>query len=123
MSYDVRLVGADGETVQLPAKHDLRGGTYAVGGTRDAWVNITYNYGQLIREAFGNPEAKESVRQLYGMTAAGSIPFLEAALQRLPVEPPSRDYWEPTPGNVRAALSDLLTLARRVPPESVWSGD
>jgi len=59
MSYDIYLNDADGETLNLPSRHVLKGGTYALGGTSQAWLNITYNYApfflQADRRGEGNP--------------------------------------------------------------------
>ena len=62
MSYDIRLTDpVTGETLQLDSPHEMRGGTYQHGGTADAWLNITYNYGPIYRRIFkpvcsGHPE-------------------------------------------------------------------
>ena len=45
MSYDISLTDpVTGETLQLDAPHHMRGGTYAVGGTTEAHLNVTWNY-------------------------------------------------------------------------------
>ena len=45
MSYDISLADpVTGETLELDAPHYMRGGTYAVGGTTDAHLNVTWNY-------------------------------------------------------------------------------
>lgn len=45
MSYDIRLTDrVTGETLEATAPHQIRGGTYAVGGTTELWLNVTYNY-------------------------------------------------------------------------------
>lgn len=51
MSYDVELRDAlTGKTLQTDIPHFMRGGTYAVGGTHELWLNITFNYGPLFRK-------------------------------------------------------------------------
>ena len=45
MSYDITLNDpVTKEPIQLDAPHQMQGGTYAVGGTTEAWLNITWNY-------------------------------------------------------------------------------
>lgn len=108
MSWDLYLVDAKSqETLQLPEKHHITGGTYAVGGIRDAWLNVTYNYG--VHFNFGG---------LDGMTGAESVPTMEPAAARLDtdVDP---DYWKPTEGNVRRALENCIALATAC-PQGVW---
>lgn len=55
------------------------------------------------------------------MTGAESIPTLEAAAAKLGDEV-SGDYWEPTDGNAKRALLQLLAMAR-MRPDGVWNGD
>ncbi len=118
MSYDVYLKDATtGEVLNLPAPHQLTGGTLVVGGTTEAWLNVTYNYGKHIREAL-HPDG---IRWLYGQRARDTIQALSEAILALGVER-SDDYWEPTPGNAGAALFDLLTLAY-LAPDGIWQGD
>ena len=63
MSYDIRLKDpVTDETIQLPVKHLMTGGTYRAdydertktfspAAISDAWLNVTYNYGQYYYEA------------------------------------------------------------------------
>ena len=45
MSYDISLrEPVSGEQVYFDEPHQMNGGTYALGGTTEAWLNITYNY-------------------------------------------------------------------------------
>ena len=118
MSYDISLVDpVTRETLEVESPHHIRGGTYAVGGTSEAWLNITYNYGRFYREVFG----EKGIRTIYGMTGAESIPVLKAAMDKLgdDVDP---DYWEPTEGNAKRALAGLLALAQ-LRPDGIWDGD
>lgn len=118
MSYDVELRDKDGLCIELELPHNLRGGTYAVGGTHHASLNVTYNYGPTFRRVLG----PGGLRRIYGMTAAASIPILTAAVLQLGTMRET-DYWKETDGNVGAALSDLLTLAVASPPDAIWAGD
>jgi hypothetical protein len=117
MSYDIRLNG-----VEFSEPHDLRGGTYQVGGTTSAHLNVTYNYVHHFRRVLG----EKGIRFIYGMTANDSIGVLEKAIAQMNGEPDD-DYWAATEGNARAALKDLLILALRARDEgygdATWSGD
>ena len=118
MSYDIRLkepIG--GETCTLTVPHHMRGGTYALGGTPKAEINVTYNYVEHFHRVLG----EEGIRSIYGMTGAESIPVLEAAAAKLSddIDP---DYWKATEGNAKKAILQLLALAR-MRPDGVWDGD
>lgn len=101
----------------MDAAHQMRGGTYAVGGTQEAWLNITYNYA----EHFYNVLGEKGIRTIYGMTGAESIPLLKAAMEKLG-DDVDEDYWKSTEGNAKAALAGLLALAQ-MRPDGVWDGD
>ena len=107
MSYDISLVDpVTRETLLVENPHHLRGGTYAIGGTTEAWLNITWNYSKFYYRVFG----EKGIRTIYGMTGAESIPILKAAMDKLgdDVDP---NYWESTEGNAKRALAGLLALA------------
>lgn len=118
MSYDISLCDpVTKETIMLESPHAMRGGTYAVDGTTEAWLNITYNYAKLFRRVFGD----EGIRTIYGMTGAESIPVLKAAISQLG-DDVSDDYWKDTEGNAKRSLYQLLALAQ-MRPDGVWDGD
>lgn len=117
MSYDICLKDANGKTIQLEQPHQLRGGTYALSGTREAWLNVTYNYAPHFYRTLG----AGGIRSLYGKTGAESIPVLESAISQLG-DDVSDNYWHATEGNAKNALKDLLTLAKAA-PHGVWNGD
>lgn len=134
MSYDIELQDlVTKEALQLDAPHHMRGGTYAMGGTTDAHLNVTYNYAPHFRKAFGDSDVelssfdkmfgggKTGIRKLYGMTGAESISVLERAISELG-DDANDDYWKPTEGNAKRALMQLLALAK-MRPEGVWAGD
>lgn len=107
MSHDVSLLGADGSVVSVDRHAD--GGTYVIGGTTDAEINITYNYGQHIW-----PLIDGGIKGLHGKRAGDCIDDLTRAVAALGVER-DRDYWAATPGNAGYALSILLRWARQHP--------
>ncbi len=113
MSHDIYLRDAEGNTVHFDEPHTLNGGTYALGGTTEAWLNITYNYTRFYEML---PEG--SVTGLYGMKAADAIPVLESAVGLLGTMR-DQDYWKSTAGNAGAALNDLLTLCRLAPTATI----
>jgi hypothetical protein len=134
MSYDIELIDPiTKETLILDEPHHMRGGTYAIGGTTEAHLNVTYNYAKHFRRVFGDENVELSawdkmfgggatgIRKLYGMTGADSIPILEKAIAQLG-DDVDEDYWEPTEGNAKRALSQLLALAK-MRPDGVWTGD
>lgn len=118
MSYDIRLTDpVTGETLELDAPHQMRGGTYAEGGTKEASLNITYNYGRFYRELFG----EKGIRFLYGKSAAETIPHLKESIPLLK-DDATNNYWDATEGNAKRALMQLLTIAE-MRPDGIWCGD
>src|SRR5690349_10023281 len=107
MSYDIRLCDpVTKETIELEHAHMLQGGTHAIGGTTEAWLNVTYNYGKHYYRVFG----ENGIRTIYGMTGAESIPVLKSAAGQLGDET-DPDYWAATEGNAKRPLLQLLSLA------------
>jgi hypothetical protein len=118
MSYGIRLRDRiTGETC-VGEHHYLRGGTYAMCGTDEATLNVTYNYAPHFYRTI---DSEKGIRAIYGLTGLESQPVLVAAISLLGHDT-DPDYWKPTEGNARAALVDLLTLAR-AHPQGVWDGD
>lgn len=120
MSYDINLCDpVTHETLELDQPHLIRGGTYAIGGTTELWLNVTYNYGKFYRreDVLGD----EGIRTIYGMTGAESIPVLERAIAALG-DDVSDDYWEATEGNAKRPLCQLLAFAQ-MRPDGIWDGD
>jgi len=118
MSYDIHLLEpVTKEVIQFDEPQQIKGGTYQVGGTREAWLNITYNYGKHFYSLFG----EEGIRTIYGMTGAESIPLLKDAISKLAddIDP---DYWKPTEGNTKKSLCGLLAFAQ-LRPDGIWEGD
>ncbi len=135
MSYDISLVDpVTRETLTMDAPHQMRGGTYAIGGTDEMWVNITYNYARWYYKdyAFG----EKGIRSIYGLSGAESIPVLKKAIsgledsdEELPYEEAkscfeqgATGYWLPTRTNAIRPLYQLLALAQ-MRPDGVWEGD
>lgn len=118
MSYDIYLRDpVTKEALELP-NHCIAGGTYQVGGSSKAWLNITYNYSPYYYRLM---DKEKGIRVLYGMTGAESIPMLKAAIAELK-DDVSADYWEATEGNAKRALCGLLAFAQ-LRPDGIWDGD
>ena len=87
MSYDISLVEpTTRETIEFDTPHQMKGGTYALGGTSEAWLNITYNYARWYYKdgVFPNKgEDRGGIRSIYDMTGADSIPVLQHAISVL----------------------------------------
>jgi hypothetical protein len=118
MSYDIDLVDPiTKEPLTLDAPHQMKGGTYQVGGCPEASLNVTYNYGSHYRAVLG----AEGIRTIYGMTGSDSVPVLQRAVDQLGDDCVA-DYWTPTEGNAKKALLQLIALAK-LRPDGVWQGD
>lgn len=140
MSYDIYLTDpVTNDTLELDGAHHMRGGTYAMGGTTEAWLNITYNYADWYYRpgVFARTKkASKGIRTIYGMTGVESIPVLKKAISKLESmdEDISDDkrrecekhgatgYWMPTRENAIKPLYQLLAMAQ-MRPDGVWRGD
>ena len=104
MSYDIRLVDpVTKEPLHTKVNHDMRGGMYALGGTTELWLNITWNYAHYYYESTdGDPrfahdeisayyadgttgpvKTEYGIRGIYGKTGAESIPMLKDMIDRI----------------------------------------
>ena len=118
MSYDIKMTDPQThKTIELPSRHQFVGGTYEVGGTRRAWLNVTYNYSEHYYRVFG----EDGIRTIYGMSGEESIPVIEAGSARLG-DDVTPNYWDGTEGNAKAALRHLVELAKLC-PHGIWDGD
>lgn len=140
MSYDIDLLDpVTKETIELDAPHQIKGGIYAVGGSTEASLNITYNYADwYYRPGVFHDDKLESkgIRTIYGMTGAESIPVLKKAIETLEnllddisgkerkecEKQGATGYWIPTRKNAIKPLYQLLAFAQ-MRPDGVWSGD
>ena len=123
MSYDIALIcPVTGEILELDEPHQMKGGTYSVGGTQQAKLNVTYNYAEHFYRVFLDIQfSKLGIRSIYGLTGAESISVLQMAIAKLK-DDTDQDYWKPTEGNAKKALIQLLALAK-MRPDGVWRGD
>ena len=109
MSHWVYLFDKNGGPLKVD--NHSEGGTYAIGGSDDAELNVTYNYGRLYHEQLNKDSG---LRWLDGKKAKDCIKVLEKAVNALGIER-DNDYWKATPGNAGYALSILLGWAKQHP--------
>ena len=126
MSYDIDLLDPiTKKVIEIKDAHFLRGGTYKMGGSTELSLNMTYNYSEILHKVIqpkSTPsEYKAGIRSLYGMTALEATPILEAAISNLKDDVVD-DYWQPTEGNVKQALNNLLTMCK-IRPDAIIDGD
>ncbi len=118
MSYDIYLREPDSNAViEFDELHFAAGGNYAMGGTTEAWLNVTYNYAPHFYKTMG----EEGIRSIYGVSGKDSIPILSGAIAELG-DDTDPNYWKATEGNAKCALQQLLQMAEKR-PDGVWSGD
>ena len=141
MSYDIYLKDpVTKEVIEFDEPHQMKGGMFAVGGTREAWLNITYNYANYYYDAtegddhfFGKlwyDEPKNlGIRGIYGKTGAESIPMLQDMIERIKKmpdeecdDPDVTGYWKPTTENAIRPLYQLIAIAQ-MRPDGIWDGD
>lgn len=140
MSYDISLKDpVTKETIYFDTPHQMRGGSYALGGTTEAWLNITYNYARWYYKDGVFPEKdgeNEGIRTIYGMSGAESICVLQNAINALEnmtedltaeeiqdyADNHAGGYWTPTRGNAIKPLYQLLAMAK-MRSDGIWDGD
>lgn len=140
MSYDISLTDpVTKETLEMDAPHQMKGGTYALGGTTEMDLNITYNYARWYYKDGVFPVKdgeNRGIRTIYGMSGAQSISILKSAISVLEslaedISDEDREeckrqgatgYWMPTRANAIKPLYSLLAFAY-MRPDGVWDGD
>ena len=126
MSYDINLLDPiTKKVIEINDAHFMRGGTYQMGGSTELSLNMTYNYSEILHKVIqpkSTPsEYKAGIRSLYGVTALEATPILEVAISTLKDDVVD-DYWQPTEGNVKQALNNLLTMCK-MRPDAIIDGD
>src|SRR5688500_16643093 len=112
MSFWVYLE-RNGESVAVP--RFSAGGTYALGGSTLAALNVTYNYSPLFLKTI---HTELGLRWLHQKPAGDCVTQLRSAVNELGFEP-DPDYWAPTSGNAGIALAVLLWWAA-LHPDAVF---
>lgn len=119
MSYDIYLNEPNTDKpIVFDESHDITGGTYTVGGTDEAWLNITYNYSRFYYDTI---DKEKGIRWLYGKTGKECLPVLRVAVEKLGTRK-SKDYWKATKGNAGAALLGLIAFCE-MRPDGIFDGD
>jgi len=119
MSYDISLLDPiTKKIIEFDYPHQMRGGTCVLGGTTEAWLNVTYNYSKHYRKHL---DQGKGIRIIYGKTGAQSIPMLQRAIDKLG-DNVNDDYWKSTEGNAKRALMQLRAMAE-MRPDGIWDGD
>lgn len=129
MSYDVRLIDhTTHKVLEAENPHFMQGGTFCPGGTKELWLNITYNYAAVLckvlqRDVIDQDTGKRTtlvgLDAINGLYAAETISMLHKAINSLSDEGANESYWHPTEGNVKKALIQLKALAD-MRPDGVW---
>jgi hypothetical protein len=129
MSYDVRLIDhTTHKVLEAENPHFMQGGTFCPGGTKELWLNITYNYAAMLckvlqRDVIDQDTGKRTtlvgLDAINGIYAAETISMLRKAINSLSDDGANENYWHPTEGNVKKALIQLKALAD-MRPDGVW---
>ena len=118
MSYDIELLDpVSKKVITVNSPHFMEGGTYQLGGSKEMWLNITWNYSKYYYKIMG----KNGIRSIYGKSGAESIPILEKAINKLGNDT-DEDYWKATEGNAKKPLLQLIAMAK-MRPDGIWDGD
>ena len=112
MSWDVYLK-KDDKVVKVDSHEE--GGTYAMGGTTNAELNITYNYSWFYYQLL---DKGKGLKWIDGKVAKDTIDQLQKAVTALGIRQ-NKDYWADTPGNAGYALMVLLCWAK-ANPEAIF---
>jgi hypothetical protein len=149
MSYDIYITNESGETLTFDTPLDLKGGTYAAGGTTEAHFNITFNYAKYF---YSTIDADKGIKVIHGQKVVDTIELLTKAMKDLMKQAETFDlsilprnqwtwngagpwrgtpvyegdylgsvgYWTATPGNAAKALKNLLDLAFYARNKGIW---
>lgn len=88
MSYDISLCDpVTHKPLKADSTHFIAGGMRAMGGTKELWLNVTYNYGHFYYrpEVFG----EGGIRSIYGKTGRNVRRRGSEKLIKVPIGQPS----------------------------------
>lgn len=114
MGYDCYLVDKNKKVITLDEIFDRSGGIYAIGGSKEAWLYITYNYSPIFQKVLGF-----SLSDLDGKCVKDTLEDLENAIGLLSEDDKTDNYWDSTEYNVKKALQDLSYLGKHK-PDAFW---
>ena len=83
---------------QLEEPH-YEGGSYALNGTYDCSLNVTWNYNNFF-----------DFSSLHGKKGKEVLPELKAFSEKYKDCKPSSNYWDSTPGNAKVAIDRLISF-------------
>ncbi len=121
LGYDIEMVDKDGQPLNV-GKH-FEGGM--ISDSEEAEISITYNYAWFFYK-FIDPE--KGLRWVYGKKGKDCVDRIQKAIGELMTtgmgngDKPYKDYWAPTPGNVKRVLDELLRWCK-LHPEGIFRGD
>jgi len=111
MSFDVRLKDEENDNTLYSNVKLEYGGIYAMGGTNECDLNITYNYSKYYYKLLC---PIRGLRCLDKQEAKDCIDVLQKAVEKLGTTT-GDDYWEATEGNAGYSLNVLLNWAKEHP--------
>ncbi len=96
----------------LQVKSFEEGGTYCLGGSDLADLNVTYNYGGIYRRVI---DEENGLWTLNGLSAQAALDLLEPAIVQLDNSSSiwDNDYWAATDGNAKRPLVMLAEWCRQ----------
>lgn len=114
MSYWVTLQDERGKALEVEPHSE--GGTYALGGTEEASLNVTYNYASCyssveVEVEPGDPKPF-SLRLLHDIPAGVTIPWLEKVVAELGTERYEGQYWVPYFALGNDSIETMVARAR-----------
>lgn len=97
MSYDIKYL----TDKKLPEAFE-EGGVYEKFGTSECFLNVTWNYSDMF-----------DFYWLDGKSGKEALPVLKEFSDKWKsCKPYERDYWAPTPGNVKKAVDRLISFVK-----------
>lgn len=118
MSYWIYANDENGETIEIE-RHNIKGGTYADGGTSEAELNLTYNYCKFYYDLI---DKDKGIKWINDKLIKDTLDKLREAANKLK-DNETNDYWESTEGNAKRALLNLIeigTAAIKVDANAIW---
>lgn len=117
MSYFIRIVDKNNNTIVSDKKFMSKGANYVIGGTNYLEFSITYNYAPLLNKIF--PDNK-GIFYLNNKTISETKDGLYNHILYLKDDKVQHNYWKCTEGNVRIALIGLYEMAILSPLDARW---
>jgi hypothetical protein len=112
MSYYVKMYDPETKkTVNFKYKHGYQGSNFILGGTTEAFVNITYNYAKYYKETI---DKDTGLYSLHNKTGKEALPIIQKAINELGIDY-NENYWAATRGNAGYALLAIEFFCRMRP--------